>query len=551
MVAAPDPDRAYEALFEIGAQIQAREYNLDAVLTLIVEKVAELLGTDLAWLALVEEGSTTLRTQASTGAHSPEFKKMTVEVGAGIGGVALEQQKSIIVSDYVTFIQDTPTNVRLAVEVEGLASLICAPMLRDARMIGALYVGNRVPTVFGSREATLVTALARQASIAIENSRLLRQLDLKNRMLEETQVIHRQLTDASLHRIGVDGLGKLLAELLGRSLTIVQETVPPFRRTFLRGEEESLHDTAAEAAIAAGADQLGWVLVHGADELSELQQRALEHGVTVLALELMKEQTTFEVEWRLGGELLEQILDRSSPVDQRLTARAARFGLDLARPHRIVALESHESDFDVHEVRRAAASAFLPHRTPPLLTKVSAGRVVLVLPEPLEERVDDVVRAVASAVGSCSLGVSRRTTDPRRGVREAVACARFGALSGGRRPVIRADDLGAMRFLFALDDPTPLHDYVEEQLGALRSHEEAHGGALFETLRAFLEADGHHPSIAEACLIHKSTVKYRIGRLNEVLNRPLSEPEVRFELRLAVALADVLKALGLEPEAAG
>jgi GAF domain-containing protein len=52
-----------------------------------------------------------------------------------------------------------------------LVSLICAPMLRDGRMIGALHVGNRHPTAFGETDAALLSALAAQASVAIDNAR--------------------------------------------------------------------------------------------------------------------------------------------------------------------------------------------------------------------------------------------------------------------------------------------------------------------------------------------------------------------------------------------
>jgi DNA-binding PucR family transcriptional regulator len=107
--------------------------------------------------------------------------------------------------------------------------------------------------------------------------------------------------------------------------------------------------------------------------------------------------------------------------------------------------------------------------------------------------------------------------------------------------------MGAMRFLFALEDPAPLQEYVDEQLGALLHRAGRDDMQLVVTLRAFLEADGHHGTIAERCHIHKSTVKYRLARIAEVLGRSLSDPEVRFELRLAVALADVLCALALAP----
>jgi GAF domain-containing protein len=542
-----ETDKAYEALFEIGAQIQAQEVNLHRVLDLIVEKAVELIDVDVAWLGLVNPESQVVEIIAHCGARTEDFKHMVVEIGRGIGGVALARQETILVTDYGSHEQDTPDAVRSAVTGEGLVSLICAPMLRDGRMVGALYVGNREPSGFDGREASLVTALAGQASIAIENSRLLEQLESKNRMLELSEEIHRRLTDASLERTGLDGVAATLSDLLERGLRLEQEVVPPFSREFGPAEGAAV---VGSAPILAGEDELGRVTVLGTEPLDELALRALEHGATILAVELLKERTAQEVEWRLGGELFDELLARSGPIDRRLASRAARFGIDTAARHRIAVLEAAEGEIDQRAVRLAAGETVSPGRRAILLTAMGPGRLVLAIPEAFEDALDGVLgRLMEAATGhpGTSVGLSRLTADLPRGLREALACARFASLSGRADAVVRADDLGAMRFLFAVDNPAPLQEYVDEQLGALLDREGRDDMQLVATLRAFLEADGHHGTIAERCHIHKSTVKYRLSRIAEVLERTLSDPEVRFELRLAVAIADVLCALALAP----
>src|SRR4030081_4135737 len=62
--------------------------------------------------------------------------------------------------------------------------------------------------------------------------------------------------------------------------------------------------------VRAGADLLGLLAV-GVDEQtvdSHGRRRALEHGSTVLALELAKERAAAEVERRLRGDLVEEVL---------------------------------------------------------------------------------------------------------------------------------------------------------------------------------------------------------------------------------------------------
>jgi sugar diacid utilization regulator len=542
-------DKGYEALFEIGAQIQAQEVNLARVLDLIVEKAVELIDVDVAWLGLANPESQMLDIISHCGARTEDFKHMHVQIGRGVGGAALARQETIIVSDYASHVQDTPDAVRSAVTSEGVVSMICAPMLRDGRMVGALYIGTREPSQFDHREASLVTALAGQASIAIENSRLLEQLESKNRLLEQSDSIHRRLTDASLERAGLDGVAATLADLLGRGLRIEQEVAPPFVRWFGPPDAQTA-PAVGSAPILAGEDELGQVIVVGEEPLDELALRALEHGVTVLAVELLRERTAQEIEWRLGGELFDELLARSGPIDRRLAARAARLGIDTGAPHRIAVLEAAEGEIDERAVRLAAGQTVNPGRRAILLTAMGPGRLVLAIPDAFEDQLGPVLRRLTTAANShapVALGLSRLTTDLPSGLREGLACARFASMSGDPEAIVRADDMGAMRFLFALEDPAPLQEYVDEQLGALLHRAGRDDMQLVVTLRAFLEADGHHGTIAERCHIHKSTVKYRLARIAEVLGRSLSDPEVRFELRLAVALADVLCALALAP----
>jgi hypothetical protein len=59
-------------------------------------------------------------------------------------------------------------------------------------------------------------------------------------------------------------------------------------------------------------------------------------------------------------------------------------------------------------------------------------------------------------------------------------------------------------------------------------------GRLTDTLRAWLDAQGHHPTVAAALHVHPQTVRYRLARLRERFGTALDEPEGRFALQLAL-----------------
>ena len=547
---------AFEALFHIGAQIQAKEIDLDSVLTTIVEQAATLVTADVSWLALLDEAHHHLAVRVVHGHLTPALETMTVPLGKGIGGVALQRHETIIVDDYDTFAQTTTSAIRRAIHDEGVVSIIGAPLFRDDRLIGVLYVGQRTSRTFDRDEPTLVSALAGQAAIAIENARLLQQLDAKNRLLEHTASIHARLTSVALRDAGVDGIAAELADLIGRPIWLFQDVIAPSRQRYGGSSELDTPDTptATSFPILAGETELGTLAVEGTEPLSELDRRALEQGAVVIAVELLRHRARQEVEWRLGGELLGALLSAAGPVDGRLAARAARFGLDLRQPHMVIVLESTgDEPLDLAVVQDTVGRLGKIDQTPRgavLVAATGVEHIAITIPEqrsPLAEmflaRLD---HDSSPAHGHFIAGVSRALHDLSAAHREAMACVRLARISGLPGKVITAGELGAMRFLFAVDDPAPLREYVTEQLGALLEQESGREALLFTTLRAYLNASGHHPTISATCHIHASTVKYRISRLEAVLGRRLNDPQARFELQLAIALFDFLWAVGLD-----
>ena len=59
------------------------------------------------------------------------------------------------------------------------------------------------------------------------------------------------------------------------------------------------------------------------------------------------------------------------------------------------------------------------------------------------------------------------------------------------------------------------------------------GSQLVATLSAYLESRCGHQATAQALVVHRSTVKYRLGRIREVSGLDLSDADKLFHLQLA------------------
>jgi signal transduction histidine kinase len=86
-----------------------------------------------------------------------------------------------------------------AYRLEGMRTSLAVPMLKEGRLIGALTFHRREVRPFTEAQIALIKIFADQAVIAIENVRLFRELEVRNRDL--TEALDRQTATAEVLRV--------------------------------------------------------------------------------------------------------------------------------------------------------------------------------------------------------------------------------------------------------------------------------------------------------------------------------------------------------------
>ncbi len=533
---------AYEALIEVSAQLHAQELNTDELLELIVRQARQLMEVDVTWLAMIDEERQRVVVKVASGARTESFIRMWVGVGVGVGGLAVRDRRPVVVRDHRHFDHPTTELVKRTLEAEGVVSLLCVPMIFEGGAVGALYGGSRTPTDFSRTAVSVFTALAGQAAVSIANSRLYRDLAAKNETLERTFALHHSLSEAALTGGGMDGIASKLAEIIERDVVVRRTDGAPAGAVPTDGERS--------VAIVAGDERLGSLHAEGSEPLSDLQHNALQQAATVMALEILKERSALEAEWRLRGELLDEIVGADGEWSEGLLLRSERFGVDLDLRRCLAVLEPVDAEHaaDLQHVIRTSFHRALGAGT--ALVSKRGDRVLVALAEDAEQAFASI-RAVLQKARKAGAPAVAGLSTPRRNLavalKEATAALGLARRAGTDEPVSH-DSLGPLRFLLDAPDTREMTSLVVDLLGPVAAYDRHRGSReILETLRVYVELGGNRPAVAERCHIHVSTVKYRMRKAADLLGRPLSDPKTRFELTLAFRLLDVLGTLGLDP----
>jgi sugar diacid utilization regulator len=455
------------------------------------------------------------------------------------------------------------------------------PLTGISGHLGYLVVGaQREPS---GEEQFLLRALAQQTGGALANRRLHAQelataatlSALNDRLrgsvgaLRRSMDIHARLTAVAVSGEGREGIARAVHELTGLQVVVEDRhgnlqawagSPPPDpypkdspacrERLLARAKHEGrpIRDGARLLAIAhPQGDTLGViVLVDPERRAGDQELMALEHGATVLAMELARVRSLAESELRLRRDLLDELL-AGTDTESGL-ARATALGYDLQRPHRVVVVEGngpagerHPLDALTQAVRRAARDE--PAGT--LLATRGTEVVLLADAEPDWESLRlGVLRELGG--GRIRLGIGERCDtvgEFPRSYHQAKLALRLPALAEWDDRAIRFDDLGVYRLLVGISDLGEVERFVQRWLGKLLEYDAQRGSELVRTLSHHLEHGGSYELTAKSLIVHRNTLKYRLQRIRQIGQVDLHDPETWFNLHLATRAWNTLGVL--------
>ena len=156
-----------------------------------------------------------------------------------------------------SYAEHEPASVA-AVELGGVRTLLCVPMLKDDELIGAFTLARHEVSGFTDKQIDLVKNFAAEAVIAIENARLLNELrqrtsDLTERTADLTEALEQQTATSEVLQVISSSPGDLepvFASMLENAVRICDATFG----NIYRWDGEALHLLATHNTPPAFAE---------------------------------------------------------------------------------------------------------------------------------------------------------------------------------------------------------------------------------------------------------------------------------------------------------
>jgi signal transduction protein with GAF and PtsI domain len=195
-----------ETLLQVSTTITSTRY-LEEMLHLIVTITAQTMGSAICSIMLVDDERGELRIAATQSLSDAYRSKPPLKIGQAVSGRAVLEGRPMAVLDVTV---DPGYVYPDLARREGLRSLLSVPMLYKNRGVGVINSYTAEPHVFLSDEIELLQAIANQAAVAIENTRLMQETTQMHDALELRKLVEqakgilmrdRRLTEEEAFRV--------------------------------------------------------------------------------------------------------------------------------------------------------------------------------------------------------------------------------------------------------------------------------------------------------------------------------------------------------------
>lgn len=296
------------------------------------------------------------------------------------------------------------------------------------------------------------------------------------------------------------------------------------------------------APLVVGREIYGYLWVVAGDHpLTNLDELAINHAATVAALVMLKEQAVRDAQQTLRGDFLAQLLWLEGDPDSLLLERARAVGYQFDPSHQVLFALSQPVGSGTLAQTAARMDNWLHGLGEWGLVVARERGVALVVESKLATTGQRLAERLATEISNPAQPLMVGVSDVhpadkslRRLYDEASEAAEIGQRLRSDPPLVCFWELGLLDWLYRLPADAMRRNPYWLKIEMLAEHDSRTNGDLLHTLEAYLEYGGALAEAAAAINVHRNTLLYRLGRIEEIANVDLKEVKQRLNLHVAL-----------------
>ncbi len=279
------------------------------------------------------------------------------------------------------------------------------------------------------------------------------------------------------------------------------------------------------------------------------EQIQLKRAAEPLVSYMIKQTEIMETEKKYKENFLYDLLNNNFECHQSIVKQGQLWGWNLANPHQLLIIEAETGIYP--EIQLIVSRYLAKQFKNPIMAELS-GQLVVLIPDDLIEKTKrqhkEYIKGVAKLLqggihqllpkGKLFIGIGRyynNVCQLCRSFQEAKTALELGKYFSGSSSITHFEDLGIMRLLASVRYEQ-LSDFAHEYLEELIAFDKENKTNLVDTLQIYFQQNGDFKAIANQLYIHANTLRYRLKKIEEMLEINLQNSEDNLNLLVALKI---------------
>ncbi len=303
------------------------------------------------------------------------------------------------------------------------------------------------------------------------------------------------------------------------------------------------------------------------NRLTSLELRMVKSASSIIALEILRKLSMFEIESKYKIEFFDDLFSRNPVKRKRGLERASFFDFDKNLSYSAVVISIGASSIvNKHKSLQTQLLHKMNVRVLGLIQRVlqqqkrnmicgnKSDKIIILYGSSIEGDSKMLKKEILSfsneilhyaeleSIDKVEIGIGRNYKDPDelwKSYREAKRAIRSIDMDE-EHDVMHYSDLGIYKLLTYEELKPELYDFYKEILSSLVEYDKEKNTELILTLKNYFLYGGNSKKISKEMFTHYNTVIYRIQRIQEITGADLEVYNDRLNLQIALKIYDII-----------